>query len=948
MAATKCRSSRPRCHTINYPFTVIIIIEMSAEPGQSSPYRPPHEQTNTPSARNSSTPAATAFTPVTTGRSGQRGNVWMPTLTPTALATKYPRTALDPKQLQPPAPPQSQYRPSTSYTPSQRPWHTPSTAQNSPRPASNQPSNQSPVPPPIPHATRPKLHNAQAQPVPRSPYPAHSVPQPQGPQPAIPAIVQYVPGLPTATVQQPSSQPNPSQGQTPSIPPPRPSGTGAVFEVGLIFPSMDDAREALLCHTIARHESYRVYKSDARRYMTRCRNRDCNYMVRISWRKRRCEAFVSMYKPHTCSPDTHENWRPAASVNYLVPTYQSLVQGSSKPTAAQILEIERRRGNPIQYHQGYRTLRAIERNLYGDAPESFKKLPAFLSRLAKVDHAGYWKMETKDDVFSRCFVAPAATLNAYTHCRRFLTIDRAPWKTKWDFSLLVAATLDANDQVLPLAWAVVPDEKVESWAFFLRHVRLAFPKIDSPRTALLLNPRLGIDDAVTQELPAVAMIYCCEYLSRTLMEKFKPEEEVRKQFWKAARAESEPIFAQAIAQIKHPRAKQWIESIPRQRWAKHALPVPRYDQLAMTSMESLHFLWLNTRNLPVLRALYSIWLNITDRLHHCRGMEFKRSNTLTDFAQEWIVRQKQLCRTYTAVASSQEQFTVFNKSVGYVVDLNARTCSCLDWQDLQLPCRHALAAIAITSRPINDFVPPAYHISTYKQIYTGVTMPLELRDLDNFDQCNAPAAKRRGRPSENPSTQRSKDASAQTHCSVCKQPGHSGRSDICPTTLKDRNIVIQPLPDGIRSFEHKPGPPPPKPQYPAVAVVVPARPNTSAPRRHRSSSQSSSSSSDDNNDDKTPNDELNDAGNEGGLDPAFREIPPLPDWARLPGEQDSPGVPTPRPTLNFAPAPSEVGSRLEWALDAKKRLDAEKEFLSYEELSRLQGQILDGLFLADV
>ncbi|KAF4237542.1 hypothetical protein CNMCM6805_006873 [Aspergillus fumigatiaffinis] len=929
---------------------------MSAEPGQSSPYRSPHGQTNSLSAGNSSTPAATPASTPSTTRPKQRGNVWMPTLTPTALATRYPQRGLDPKQLQPAAPPQNQKRPSTpSGTPSQRPLHTPSTAQQSPRPASPQPLDQTPVPPPIPHATRPKIHNAQAQPVPGSPYPAQSTPQAQAPQPAPAPVPHYAPELQNATAQQPiHSQLPPPQAQTRSPAPPRPSGTGAVFEVGMIYPSMEEAREALLCHTIAKHESYRVYKSDARRYMTRCRNRDCNYMVRVSWRKKRCEAFVSMYKPHTCSPDTHGNWRPAASVNYLAPTYQSLVQGSSKPTAAQILEIERRRGNPIQYHQGYRTLKAIERNLYGDAAESFEKLPAFLSRLAKVDHAGYWKMETKNDVFHRCFVAPAATLHAYTHCRRFLTIDRAPWKTKWDFSLLVAATLDANDQVLPLAWAVVPDEKVESWAFFLRHMRLAFPKIDSPRTALLLNPRLAIDDAVTQELPAIAMMYCCEYLSQTLMEKFRPEEEVRKQFWKAARAESEPIFAQAIAQIKHPGAKQWIESIPRQRWAKHALPVPRYEQLSMTTMESLHFLWLNTRNLPVLRALYSIWLNITDRLHHCREIEFKRSNTLTDFAQEWIMRQTQLSRTYTAVASSQEQFTVFNKAVGFVVDLNARTCSCLDWQDLQLPCRHALAAIATTSRPINDFVPPAYHTSTYKQIYTGVTMPLELRDLDNFGQCSAPATKRRGRPSSNPSKQ--KDAGAQTHCSVCRQPGHSGQSDICPTKLKERNIVVQNLPDGIRAFEHKPGPPPSKSQYPAVAVVVPAKPTITqpttstpdaptvcVPRRPRGSS---SSSSDDDNEDKTPSNVGNDAGSDRpSLDPGFTQIPPLP------AEQDSRGVNKPatrRPSLKFAPAPSEVGSRLEWALDAKKRLDAEKKYLSYEELSRLQGHILDGLFLANV
>ncbi|XHG07747.1 hypothetical protein AWENTII_013014 [Aspergillus wentii] len=873
-------------------------------------------------------------------------NVWLTPMTPSTMPSKSPH---------PPQPNMSPAVPSPG----------------TPAMASTQSPVPSPVPPPVPHATRPTMNRPQQAPQPPQPpqpQPQYSMPSPMAPPTAhqvpqqMPQQTQRVPQMPGQTYPQMPPQmhhqvpnyipqhnqvqhaPRPPQMPLPGGPataPQGPSTTGSVFEAGMIFPSIQEAREALLTHTVAAHESYRVYKSDARRYMTRCRSRDCDYMVRITWRKKRCEAYVSIYKPHTCSPDTHDNWRPAASINYLVPNYQSLFEGNTKPTAAQIQAIEQYKGNTIHYHQGYRTLKAIERNLYGDESESFQKLPAFLSRLAKTDYSGFWRLETKDDVFQRCFIAPGATINAYEHCRQFLTVDRAPWKTKWDFSLLVAATMDGNNQVLPIAWAVMPGETEDDWRWFLNSLLRAFPKIHDPSTVLMCDPRLPIEAAMQKELPAVSHIHCCEHLSQMLMDKFRPAEEVRKQFWKAARAESEAKFEQAVTQIRDDKARRWIQSIPPAKWAKFAIPAPRYDQLTSTLLDSLNFLWLNTRNMPILRSLYFIWLNITDRFHQCREYKFKRSSsTLTDFAQDYITRQKQLSRTFHAVASSQDQFTVFKNAMGYVVDIPTGTCSCFEWQDLKLPCRHALAAISSTSRSINEFVHDIYSIDTYKAIYSSVLMPVDMRDLDKGDQCIAPEMrKRRGRKPKNPpqqSTEQGNASGTQSHCSVCRQEGHSGQSDICPGNMKARGIVAHQIGDGIRLLEHLPG----------EAPLPMAEPTTAAAPKNGNEDLSTSMNGNGENDNDS-----NSSGDEATPEPDFAVIPPLPEWDRM-SYQSLSSPPTDKEAEetqapDFPPPPEDPAGRREWALDAKRRLDAVKQYITAEEQSRLQGQILDVLLQDD-
>lgn len=81
---------------------------------------------------------------------------------------------------------------------------------------------------------------------------------------------------------------------------------------GLKFPSLEEGRAALIQHTIDQQQSFRVDKSDHKRFFTRCLSgRGCPYRVRLYVRRDTVQAQVNEYKPeHTCSPDTHVGWVP--------------------------------------------------------------------------------------------------------------------------------------------------------------------------------------------------------------------------------------------------------------------------------------------------------------------------------------------------------------------------------------------------------------------------------------------------------------------------------------------------------------------------------------------------------------------------------------------------------------------------------------------------------------
>jgi len=156
-------------------------------------------------------------------------------------------------------------------------------------------------------------------------------------------------------------------------------------------------------------------------------------------------------------------------VQYLAPNHIAAFDLDHTMKPKQIRNAELQNGNQVSYKQSHRALKAVETRVLDDETEFFKKIPSFLEHLSQADPQAYWQLETQNHQFFCLFIAPGPTQEAFRWCRSFLALDGTFWKTRWDLTLLLAVIMDGDNQILPLAWGIVPSESTDNWAFFLSH-----------------------------------------------------------------------------------------------------------------------------------------------------------------------------------------------------------------------------------------------------------------------------------------------------------------------------------------------------------------------------------------------------------------------------------------------------------------------------------------------
>jgi len=89
----------------------------------------------------------------------------------------------------------------------------------------------------------------------------------------------------------------------------------------------------------------------------------------------------------------------------------------------------------------------------------------------------------------------------------FITLDGTFLKIRFIQTLLQAVTIDANNRILPLAYAVVESENTSSWEYFIAHLKAAIPRITF--CTIISDRGKGLLAAIPETLPQAVQAYCC-------------------------------------------------------------------------------------------------------------------------------------------------------------------------------------------------------------------------------------------------------------------------------------------------------------------------------------------------------------------------------------------------------------------------------------------------------
>ena len=127
--------------------------------------------------------------------------------------------------------------------------------------------------------------------------------------------------------------------------------------------------------------------------------------------------------------------------------------------------------------------------------------------------------------------------------------------------------------------------------------------------------------------------------------------------------------------------------------------------------ESFNHALLPPRDSPIMALLEFICQMLTRwfESRHCDITKMK--GIIPKEIEKVLVEQLVLSTGYLVLSCSTWEFEVTHKPSGYscTIDLEKRTCSCLEFQMLGLPCRYAIAATSHRNMEYNMFV-SEYHV----------------------------------------------------------------------------------------------------------------------------------------------------------------------------------------------------------------------------------------------
>ncbi|CAI5988492.1 unnamed protein product [Closterium sp. NIES-64] len=224
---------------------------------------------------------------------------------------------------------------------------------------------------------------------------------------------------------------------------------------------------------------------------------------------------------HTCPLHWRQGYAEglANTIPILARRYGNLVRANPFISPVELKRMLEGHGRVvIHYWQAWRLREYILKERYGDWKESFRQVPWLLTRFTVIDPEVQVRLDTLDRCFHRFYVRPSAALHALNYCRPVVALDGTHLISAQKAVLLIAVTIDGNQEILSLAWALVESENKDAWTWFMKLFLEGFPEWARKDDASIISDRdKGLVPAAREVMPShIPHYFCAWHLEQNL------------------------------------------------------------------------------------------------------------------------------------------------------------------------------------------------------------------------------------------------------------------------------------------------------------------------------------------------------------------------------------------------------------------------------------------------
>lgn len=558
------------------------------------------------------------------------------------------------------------------------------------------------------------------------------------------------------------------------------------------FESIKDFRDLLQKYAIANKFTYKFLKNDGTRVTAVCSTGDCQWKIQASALSPTHNVLINAFNDeHTCEGKSHTDGNRLANHRWVASIIKDKLRDSPHYKPREIAsDLQRDYGLNLNYTQAWRGKSFAQRELLNIDGEVCDELPWFCERIRKTNPGSVATLVISDDdsLFERLFVSFYASLHGFEHgCRPLLFLNGISLKMSKQWKLLVATSVDAQNDVFPVAFALVLVEDEENWIWFLGELKLA---LSTSRTITFISNRQACQrEAVAKVFGDSSHGHCFS----DLVEEFRLQleskdaltdpmkESLMHNLKQSAHAYKADEFNECIETINaiSEEAAEWVLNSQPELWSNASFKGLRLDTLSSHASDLFHS-WLGKvgrQESSVIQIVDWIRCKLMETIHTRRESANTWSEMLTSSANNKLEQESTKSCSLELVSATGHVYEVRDTELN-VVNLETRECTCRKWQVSGLPCMHAISVIQRNQvLPLSDYCSEYFLTEFYRLTYSQCINPIpDVGRPISFDSPNKyPLRTPRlpGRPKQKPAELERMISKRTVKCSKCKEYGHN-------------------------------------------------------------------------------------------------------------------------------------------------------------------------------
>ncbi|XP_028124939.1 uncharacterized protein LOC114321901 [Camellia sinensis] len=377
-----------------------------------------------------------------------------------------------------------------------------------------------------------------------------------------------------------------------------------------------------------------------------------------------------------------------------------------------------------------------------------------------------WKTMLSDTannvIFERVFWTFSSSIEGFKHCKPVINIDGTFLTGKYKGKLQIAVSWDANNHVFPVAFAIMEEERLDTWSWFLTCIR----EYVTQRTGLclLIDKHGGILSAVNRSCwwqhPNGYHRYSVRHLASNYHAKYNNA--LLQDMITSAAYENQKI--KSIKDLNS-KATDEFDRLPLELWALVDDGGKHYGDMTTNLSKSFNGVLKGARHLPI-RSLVQLTfykcVNYFQERCNKANVEMHASEVYSAYAKQMLTKWEKKSRGHS-VRNFNMNLGIFDVQTAvnplysnrglhlHVVNLMERTYDCQKWQNYKISCSHVIAVCKFASLDHLQYVDECYtlkaQMACYQHSFNLVVDAAYWRE-PNFPKLhpNLNLARTRGRP----------------------------------------------------------------------------------------------------------------------------------------------------------------------------------------------------------